>query len=119
MKKSKKEFHPTMMPDNSSSEEIELHWKVHTPNLLQEILENPQTSILKVPLNIFGKLLYAVGRRASQLNDDELNALMVRLTIYEISDPSSAEYDLKTVNEILHKSKTKKQNGNNPTTTEV
>jgi len=62
---------------------LPLVWKVNTAQLLQEILNNPGTSILSIPLNIFGKLLAAVGERAAQLNDDELNGLMARLAIYE------------------------------------
>ncbi len=38
-------------------------------------------------------LLCQVATRASQLNDRELNKLMMRLTLYEIADPESREYD--------------------------
>lgn len=63
-------------------------WKCHTPNLLTETLKNPSTGVLRVPFNIFGKLLYAVAKRASELNDPELNLLMLRLTLYEAGDPA-------------------------------
>lgn len=76
-------------------------WKVHTPNLLHEIAENTNQPILVKPLNIFGKLLAAVGERASELNDPKMNALMCRLTIYSIADPESPDYNLNAVNEVM------------------
>lgn len=77
--------------------------KVHTPNLLKEIGNNQGAGALRIPLNVFGRLLFAVGERAAQLNDPELNALMCRLTIYDIADPHSPDFDLKRVKQILSK----------------
>ncbi len=62
-------------------------WRVHTPGLLGEVLSNPTAAILSKPLNIFGRLLAQVGERAAQINDLHLNALMMRLAIYEVADP--------------------------------
>lgn len=70
-----------------------LAWKVHTPNLLKEILQNSGTEILSMPLHIMGNLLAKVATRASELNDHELNKLMLQLTLYEKADPESPEYD--------------------------
>lgn len=70
----------------------ELQWKVHTPNLLKEILNNPQAGILRTPINILGKLLYQVGERAKEINDPTLNKLMMQLTIYSQADPGSKDY---------------------------
>lgn len=70
-----------------------LEWKVHTPNLLREVLENPGTSALRIPLNIFGKLLAEVGERAAEINDPKLNELMLRLAIYEQGDPEIYTFD--------------------------
>lgn len=79
-------------------------WKVHTPNLLNEVLNsNPGMGIFNVPFNILGKLLAGVGERAAELNDPELNALMVRLTIYTVADPESEDYDPEKCREILSK----------------
>jgi hypothetical protein len=75
------------------SKQISVGWKVHTPNLLKEILNNPGTGILTQPISIFGKLLAEVGERAAEINDPRLNALMIRLTIYSASDPNSPDYD--------------------------
>ena len=82
--------------------EIHAQWKVNTPQLLREILVNNQTQILARPLQIFAGILGQVASRASELNDPELNALMCRLALYEISDPYSKEFDkdltAKTIN---------------------
>ena len=79
----------------------ELKWKCHTPNLLGEILTNTQCAILKIPLNILARLLMKVATRASQINDPELNALMCRMTLYEIADPESPNYNKKELNRAL------------------
>lgn len=79
-----------------------VQWRVNTPQLLREVLSNPSASILSKPLNIFGKILAQVGERASELNDPKLNALMCRLSIYEISDPYSENYDAELTNKIIN-----------------
>lgn len=80
-------------------------WRVHTPNLLREIMSNPGTSVLRSPLRVFAELLAAVGERAAELDDPKLNALMMQLTIYEVADPDSPKYDPKLVTSIIEASK--------------
>ena len=87
--------------NTGTTKALQLEWKVHTARLLEEILVNPSCVILKVPLNIFGKLLYEVADRASQINDPELNALMARLTLYEVADPYNKDYDSEVVNQLI------------------
>lgn len=76
-------------------------WKVDTPRLLKEVLNNPGTGILSVPLNILGHILYELGERASELNDPKLNALMCRLAIYSQADPDSTDYDAELTRKII------------------
>lgn len=76
-------------------------WKVHTANLLSEIANHSGQGILSIPLNVFGRLLFEVGERAAELNDPKLNALMCRLTIYEIADPLNPAYDPERVKQIM------------------
>lgn len=76
-------------------------WKVHTANLINEILKNQGASMLLAPLQITRAILVQIAVRARELNDTELIKLCTRLTLYEFSDPSSAEYDAKLVDEIL------------------
>jgi hypothetical protein len=80
-----------------------LMWKVNTVGLLKEILINPGTSILKTPVNIYGRILAQVAERASELNDPIMNGLMCRLAMYEISDPNSKEYDQKLLDDTMQK----------------
>lgn len=61
-----------------------LDWKVDTPSLLKEILENPECAILNKPINIFARLLAEVAVRASELNDAKMNRLMIRLNLYDV-----------------------------------
>jgi len=82
-----------------------LSFKVHTANLLNEIADNCNAAVLKIPLNVFRTLLCKVSERASQLNDPILNDLMCSLTLYEISDLLSPDYDKKKVEEIKKKAK--------------
>jgi len=71
-----------------------LLWKVHAANFLEEaIMNNPTAWVMHKPAVIFGMLLHKVGERASEINDPELNALMCRLAIYAISDPSQEDFD--------------------------
>lgn len=80
---------------------MEPQWKVHTPNLLGEVFNNDHVAILQKPMTIFALLLDAVAKRASELNDPELNALMMRLTLYSVADPASPDYDSVFVNKYL------------------
>jgi hypothetical protein len=76
-------------------------WKVHTSNLLSEIVKHSGQDMYRIPLSILGQLLAAVGERAAELNDPKLNALMCRLTIYTIADPTSPDYDLEAVRTVM------------------
>ena len=82
-----------MSKEKTNNQIILGKWKCHTPNLLKEIQNNKGTEALRIPLSIFGKMLFEVGERASQLNDPELNRLMLSLTIYEVADPENPNYD--------------------------
>lgn len=58
-------------------------------------------AIMSQPINVFATLLYQVGEIARELNDDKLNALMIRLTIYEQADPESPLYDKEMCKEVM------------------
>ena len=80
---------------------MKLSFKVHTPRLLDEILNsNHDMGIFSVPINVFANLLAQVASRASELNDPVLNHLMCELTLYEIADPYSVNYDKQQLEEI-------------------
>jgi len=54
---------------------------------------NPQNEIFRQPLNILQNILKQTAQRATKINDKELNKLMLRLTLYSISDPNDPEYN--------------------------
>lgn len=73
-----------------------LHFRVHTLNLLNEIVECslPKSSgVLFVPINTFKNLLGEVAKRATELNDPVLNRIMFDLTLYELPDGNTPEYN--------------------------
>lgn len=76
-------------------------WRIHTSNLLSEIVKHSGQDIYRIPLSILGQILAAVGERAAELNDPILNALMCRLTIYTIADPTSPDYDPDAVRNVM------------------
>lgn len=84
-------------------------WKVHTHGLFVEILNNPQCSSLKIPLNILLGLLRQVAQRATELNDPKLNELMIRLCLYSISNPDDPAFDADLVSQILGKKEIRRQ----------
>lgn len=92
-------------------EEINLRWKVHVPNLLSEIMTNNETAIFRQPLYILRSILVEIAERSSELNDPVLNALMCRLALYEISDPTSKEYNAELVNSIIDEAERIKAHG--------
>lgn len=83
-----------------------LTFKIHTPAFLEEIMGNPGAGALKIPMSVFRRLLCHVAHRSSQLNDPILNRLMCDLTLYDIADPYSEDYNLKKVNKIKSKERT-------------
>ena len=101
--KSSDKAHSEPLQQCSVSRSRKVQWKVNTPSLLQEILTNNHVSILNIPINILARLLADVATRASELNDDKLNALMCRLVLYEISDPYSENFNEKLTDEIISK----------------
>jgi hypothetical protein len=72
---------------------VRMGWKVHTPNMLAEILKNPGMGIFVQPLSIFARLLAEVAERAIELDDPQLNILMMRLALYEQADPQKHTFE--------------------------
>lgn len=80
-----------------------VYWKVHTPNLLKEIVNfNPTMAVMGTPISILGTVLFALADRARELNDPELNSLLCRLTLVTQADPESPDYD-KRVQKLISK----------------
>ena len=102
---------------------MKAHFRVHTINLLKEIVDGamPRTmGVLFVPINTFKALLGKVAERAIELNDPIMNMLMYDLTLYSIADPESPDYDEKAMQEIYdlaYKQKIKEKKLSHPCST--
>ena len=76
-------------------------WKVHTPNLIAEMVEGSGAgTATRIPAMVLMRLLAQVGEEAIRINDPKLNELMCRLTIYSMADPESPDYDPKALQEV-------------------
>lgn len=63
------------------------YFHINTVGLLHEIADcNDGMGALRIPFNVLRVLLAQVAQRATELHDRKLDALMVRLGLYEI-DP--------------------------------
>jgi len=69
------------------TENLSNDWKIHTPNLLREVLNNHGAGILEKPLQILAEKLSKVAERAIELDDKVLLKLCCDLTLLEESDP--------------------------------
>lgn len=65
---------------------------VNTPQFLKEACENSNNGMYGVCWNIFRNLLAQVAQRAIELNDPVLNALMIRMNLYEL--PNEQRYSI-------------------------
>ena len=100
--KRKPEFKDKIQKDSG------LQWKVNTPGLLKEIVQySKEGAALRIPIQVFGDILFEVGQRAAELNDDQMNALMCRLAIYEIADPYNPNQDKELTAKIIEKGRRK------------
>lgn len=79
-----------------------LEWKVCTSEVLRMAVEETGSGWgLKFPIQIMMKLLAQVARRAIELDDEELNKLMLRLSLYEVANPKSPKFDADLVEKYL------------------
>jgi len=79
----------------------QMEWRVHTPSLLREVLNNHGSQALAKPIQIFGQVLSELTQRAIELNDPELNTLMARLTLYDETDPYSTNFSKEITDKLL------------------
>lgn len=93
----------TKIKESSKPENINRHWKVNVHGLFKEILSNSNMTVMNVPLQIFQDILAQVASRAIILNDAKLNQLMLKLSLYEISNPESSDFDPDFVSKYLDK----------------
>lgn len=68
-----------------NSADQDLGFDVNTPQFLKEACECANGGIYAVCYNIFKGLLAQVAERATELHDPVLDALMIRLNLYEVA----------------------------------
>lgn len=73
---------------------------VNTPQFLKEACENSNGGMYAVCWNIFRNLIAQVAERATELNDPVLNALMIRMNLYEI--PNKERYKVLKIMKVLY-----------------
>ena len=79
-----------------------LGWKVNTHGIFKEILDQDGMWMLSKPINIILDLLRQTAQRATELNDPQLNKLMIRLSLYDISNPKDPKFNPDLVRQILN-----------------
>lgn len=85
---------------------LELGFRVHTPNLLQDIITHAlheNSGVLKFPLNEFQRWLITLTERCAEINDPELNIIMLSLQLYDVEPKDcvkAIENQIKLMNEL-------------------
>lgn len=81
-------------------EELALRRRIDTRDLLSRVVQElPSGASLYRSTQLFYDLLRSVAARCSEIDDPQLNHLMLSLTLYTSSDPSSPDYDPERVEE--------------------
>lgn len=75
----------TKLSNVFNSEDKKLGFDVNTPQFLKEACEDAKGGMYAVCYNIFKGLLAQVAKRATELHDPVLDALMIRLNLYEVA----------------------------------
>lgn len=75
---------PTKLENVFNTSGNKFSFDVNTPQFIKEACENSEKGMYAICWNIFQQLLAKVAERATELNDPVLNALMIRLNLYEI-----------------------------------
>lgn len=85
-------------------------FRVHTPNLFKELCECSGMRIYGKVMRIFLALLNDVAQRATEINDPVLNALMLKLRLYDVEKESDIPKLIDKMKEEYEQSKPIKQN---------
>lgn len=62
-----------------------VHFDSNLPGLLKEVLDNPTTGILRIPINITLGILAELAQLALEIDDPRLHIMMLRLGLYDVS----------------------------------
>ena len=79
---------------------MKMEFDVHLPNLLKEVMNNPGSSILRIPINTTIGLLRELAGLAIKIDNPELHIIMLRLGLYECSARERVEA-IKRLKEVV------------------
>jgi hypothetical protein len=75
------------LEESNGDEKEKMFWRCDINSIVREIVENNKgVWAMRMPLQILLRMLYDLGQIALRVNDPELNAMMLRLAIYEDGD---------------------------------
>lgn len=69
----------------------ELQFDANLPGLLDEVLCNRGTGILKIPIHITKRILAELAELAIEIDDPRLHKMMLRLGLYDVSAAERVE----------------------------
>jgi len=86
------------------AKKLKLKYKSNVKGMFREIVEaNQQMWIMKLPLQLTYEILTELAVECSEIDNPKLNAFMMRLGLYDVSDVESENFDLKFMNEYIDK----------------
>ena len=68
-----------------------MHFDSNLPGLLDEVLCNRGTEILKIPIQITKRILAELAELAIEIDDPRLHKMMLRLGLYDVSAAERVE----------------------------
>ena len=89
---------------------FKMTFRVHTPNLFKEMWECSGMRIYAKVIRIYLALVNDVAQRATEINDPVLNALMLKLRLYDVEKESDIPKLIDKMKEEYEQSKPIKQN---------
>lgn len=66
--------------------ETDDNFHIHTPKFLKEVVENSGQRMYSQAWNVFFNYLKLIAVRATELHDPIIDAIMVKMTMYEFDD---------------------------------
>jgi hypothetical protein len=73
---------------------LELGFRVHVPKLMHEIADSGldrRHGILKIPLQVMMNWMARLAKKASEIDDPELNIIMLSMGMYEVDELQSSK----------------------------
>lgn len=82
---------------------MKVEFDSNLPGLLDEVLSNQGTSVLRTPILLTKKLLSELAELAIEIDDNRLNLLMLRLGLYEFKSAADRVRQIKVLERKIYK----------------